>query len=67
MLLTARIWLSQAIFVHQLMMMMRAEEFAATPSLGAMLIRSVALLLLVMGLLTPAARPRHPVAWHRAG
>src|SRR5271169_5910123 len=45
-LLAARIWLSQAIFVHQIMMMMRAEGFAEAPSAGATLIRSIAPLLL---------------------
>jgi hypothetical protein len=49
-LLAARIWLSQAIFVHQIMMMMRAEGFAEVPSVGATLIRSVAPLLLATGL-----------------
>jgi hypothetical protein len=34
-LLTARIWLSQAIFVHQIMMMMRAESFAKAPATGS--------------------------------
>src|SRR3984885_5961503 len=53
-ILTARIWLSQAIFVHQIMMMMRAEGFAEAPSAGAALIRSVAPLLLATGL---ASRP----------
>jgi len=51
-LLTARIWLSQAIFVHQIMMMMRAEGFAEAPSVGATLIRSIAPLLLATGLAT---------------
>jgi NADH:ubiquinone reductase (H+-translocating) len=51
-LLAARIWLSQAIFVHQIMMMMRAEGFADVPSVGATLIRSVAPLLLATGLAT---------------
>jgi len=50
-LLAARIWLSQAIFIHHLMMMMRAEDFVAPPP-GATLIRSVAPLLLATGLLT---------------
>jgi hypothetical protein len=54
-LLMARIWLSQAIFVHQIMMM-RAEGFAEAPSTGATLIRSVAPLLLATGQATrPAA------------
>jgi NADH dehydrogenase/putative oxidoreductase len=51
-LLMARIWLSQAIFVHQIMMMMRAEGFAEAPSAGATLIRSIAPLLLATGLVT---------------
>jgi NADH dehydrogenase FAD-containing subunit len=51
-LLTARIWLSQSIFVHQIMMMMRAEGFAEAPSVGATLIRSAAPLLLAAGLIT---------------
>ena len=55
-LLAARVWLSQTIFVHQIMMMMRAEGFAEVPSTGATLIRSVAPLLLAAGLATrPAA------------
>ncbi len=51
-LLAGRIWLGQAIFVHQIMMMMRAEGFAEEPSVGAALIRSVAPLLLATGLAT---------------
>src|ERR1700720_1776904 len=51
-LLTARIWLSQTLFVHQIMMMMRAEGLAEAPSAGATLIRSVAPLLLATGLVT---------------
>jgi NADH dehydrogenase FAD-containing subunit len=51
-LLAARIWLSQAIFVHQIMMMMRAEGFTEAPSAGATLIRSIAPLLLATGLVT---------------
>ncbi len=51
-LLMARIWLSQAIFVHQIMMMMRAHGFAVAPSAGATLIRGVAPLLLAAGLAT---------------
>ena len=50
--LMARIWLSQAIFVHQIMMMMRAHGFAGPPSAGATLIRGVAPLLLAAGLAT---------------
>ena len=52
MLLVARIWLSQAIFVHQIMMMMRATGFAEAPSVGSTLIQSVAPLLLASGLAT---------------
>jgi len=33
-LLTTRIWLSQAILVHQIAMMMHAEGFAEVPSSG---------------------------------
>lgn len=51
-LLVARIWLSQAIFVHQIVMMMRAAGFSQAPSVGAALIRSVAPLLLASGLAT---------------
>ena len=51
-LLAARIWLSQTIFVHQIMMMMRAEGFSAAPSVGATLIQSIAPLLLAAGLVT---------------
>jgi NADH dehydrogenase FAD-containing subunit len=51
-LLAARVWLSQAIFVHQIMMMMRAEGFTEAPSAGATLIRSIAPLLLATGLVT---------------
>jgi NADH dehydrogenase FAD-containing subunit len=51
-LLAARVWLSQAIFVHQIMMMMRAAGFAEAPSAGATLIRSVAPVLLATGLAT---------------
>jgi hypothetical protein len=51
-LLAARIWLSQVIFVHQIMMMMRAEGFAEAPAVGATLIQSVAPLLLATGLAT---------------
>jgi NADH dehydrogenase/putative oxidoreductase len=53
-LLVARVWLSQAIFVHQIMMMMLAAGFAEAPSAGATMIRSIAPLLLATGL---AARP----------
>ena len=51
-LLAARIWLSQTIFVHQIMMMMRAEGFSAAPPVGATLIQSIAPLLLAAGLVT---------------
>lgn len=51
-LLAVRVWLSQAIFVHQIMMMMRAEGFSEEPSAGATLIRSIAPLLLATGLAT---------------
>ena len=51
-LLAARIWLSESLFVHQIMMMMRSLGFAETPSVGATLIRSVAPLLLATGLAT---------------
>jgi len=51
-LLAARIWLSHAIFVHQLMMMMRAEGFSEALLFGDTLIRSVAPLLLAIGLAT---------------
>ena len=51
-LLAARVWLSQAIFVHQVMMMMHAEAFAGAPPMGATVIRSVAPLLLAVGIFT---------------
>ena len=51
-LLAARIWLSQAIFVHQIMMMMRAGGLSEAPPVGDMLIRSLAPLLLATGLAT---------------
>jgi NADH dehydrogenase FAD-containing subunit len=51
-LLAARVWLSQAIFVHQLMAMMQAQGIVDAPSAGAILLRSVAPTLLVIGLLT---------------
>jgi NADH dehydrogenase FAD-containing subunit len=51
-LLAARIWLSQEIFVHQIMMMMRAGGFTEAPPAGATLIRSIAPLLLATGLVT---------------
>ena len=51
-LLVARIWLSQAVFVHQIMAMMRATGFSEAPSVGSTLIQSVAPLLLASGLAT---------------
>jgi uncharacterized membrane protein YphA (DoxX/SURF4 family) len=51
-LLVARIWLSQAVFVHQIMAMMRATGFSEAPSIGSTLIQSVAPLLLASGLAT---------------
>jgi NADH dehydrogenase FAD-containing subunit len=51
-LLAARTWLSQAIFVHQIMMMMRAGGFPGAPPVGDTLIRSLAPLLLATGLAT---------------
>jgi NADH dehydrogenase/putative oxidoreductase len=51
-LLAARVWLSQVIFIHQLMAMMHAGGFAEVPSAGATLLRGVAPMLLVTGLLT---------------
>jgi NADH dehydrogenase FAD-containing subunit len=51
-LLVARIWLSQEMFLHQIMMMMRTEGFVEAPSMTATLIRSVAPLLLATGLVT---------------
>jgi uncharacterized membrane protein YphA (DoxX/SURF4 family) len=51
-LLAARIWLSQALFLHQIMMMMRADGFSEATSGGATLIRSIAPLLLATGLVT---------------
>jgi NADH:ubiquinone reductase (H+-translocating) len=53
-LLAARIWLSQTIFVHQIimMMMMRADGFSAAPPVEATLIQSIAPLLLAAGLVT---------------
>ena len=51
-LLAARIWLGQAVFVHQLMAMMHTGVSVAAPSAGAALVRSVAPLLLATGLLT---------------
>ncbi len=51
-LLTARIWLSQAIFVHQIMMMMRASGFSEAPPVANTLIHSLAPLLLTTGLAT---------------
>ena len=51
-LLAVRIWLSQAIFVHQLMAMIHAEGATGMPSAGETLLRSVAPMLLIIGLLT---------------
>jgi NADH dehydrogenase/putative oxidoreductase len=51
-LLTTRIWLSQAILVHQIAMMMHAEGFAEVPSSGPTLVRTIVPLLLATGLLT---------------
>ncbi|HUN43041.1 MAG TPA: NAD(P)/FAD-dependent oxidoreductase [Acetobacteraceae bacterium] len=51
-LLTARIWLSQATVVHQVMMMMRAHVSMEVLPVGATLLQSVAPLLLATGLLT---------------
>ena len=51
-LLVARIWLSQAVFVHQIMAMMRATRFSEAPSVGSTLIQGVAPLLLASGLAT---------------
>jgi NADH dehydrogenase FAD-containing subunit len=51
-LLAARAWLSQNIFVHQLMAMMHADGMAGVPSAGATLLRGVAPMLLLAGLLT---------------
>jgi NADH dehydrogenase FAD-containing subunit len=51
-LLAARVWLSQAIFVHQLMAMMQARRVVEAPSAGATLLHGVAPTLLVIGLLT---------------
>ncbi|WP_428394246.1 NAD(P)/FAD-dependent oxidoreductase [Lichenicoccus sp.] len=51
-LLVARVWLSQAIFVHQLMTMMHARGFAETPPVGVTMVQGVAPLLLATGLLT---------------
>jgi NADH dehydrogenase FAD-containing subunit len=51
-LLAARVWLSQAIFIHQLMAMMHAYGDGDVPSTGSALLRGVAPMLLVTGLLT---------------
>ena len=51
-LLISRIWLSQAIFVHQIMAMMRATGFSEAPSVGSTQIQSMAPLLLASGLAT---------------
>ena len=51
-LLAGRIWLSQAIFVHQLMAMVYAHAPVEMPTTGATLLRGVAPMLLATGLLT---------------
>lgn len=51
-LLVVRLWLNQAVFVHQFMRMIRAEGFVQAPPAGDTLIRSFAPLLLAMGLFT---------------
>ena len=51
-LLAARAWLGQAIFIHQLMTMMHTSGYDQAPPVAASLIRDVAPLLLLTGLLT---------------
>ena len=51
-LLAARVWLSQAIFIHQMMAMMHAHAVGDAPSGSATLLRGVAPVLLATGLLT---------------
>src|SRR5271156_311906 len=51
-LLAARAWLGQAIFVHQLMTMMHDRGFDNAPPVAATLLHDVAPLLLLTGLLT---------------
>lgn len=51
-LLAARIWLSQALFVHGLMAMMQAEGFSRQPSGWSALAQGTLPLLLTIGLLT---------------
>jgi NADH dehydrogenase FAD-containing subunit/uncharacterized membrane protein YphA (DoxX/SURF4 family) len=51
-LLAARIWLSQAVFVHGLMAMMQAEGFSRQPSGWSALAQAVLPLLLTIGVLT---------------
>jgi hypothetical protein len=51
-LLMVRVWLSQTIFVHQIMAMMRATGFSEAPSVGSTLVQSMAPLLLASGLAT---------------
>jgi NADH dehydrogenase FAD-containing subunit len=51
-LLGARIWLSQMIFVHQVMAMMHAQQAGDMPPATAVLLRAVAPVLLATGLLT---------------
>jgi NADH dehydrogenase FAD-containing subunit len=51
-LLAARVWLGQAIFIHQLMTMMHDGGFDKAPPIAATLLPDVAPLLLLTGLLT---------------
>lgn len=51
-LLAARIWLSQAVFVHGIMMMMRAGGFTQEPSGWGALLQGILPTLLTFGLLT---------------
>jgi NADH dehydrogenase FAD-containing subunit/uncharacterized membrane protein YphA (DoxX/SURF4 family) len=51
-LLAARAWLGQAIFVHQLMTMMHQRGFDKAPPVAVSLLHDVAPLLLLTGLLT---------------
>jgi hypothetical protein len=50
--LAARLWLSQAVFVHGLMVMMQAEGFSHEPSGWSALAQGVLPVLLTVGLLT---------------
>ena len=55
-LLAARIWLSQAVFVHGIMTMMQAQGFTRMPSGWDTLLQGILPVLLAVGLLTrPAA------------